>query len=151
MGALRLPCALGRSGMRALKREGDGATPLGRFPVRQIMVRSGVKPPLSVLKTRAIRRNDGWCDSPCDRNYNRPVKLPYPASAERLWRGDGLYDVVVVLAYNDVPRVRNRGSAIFMHIARPDFAPTEGCIALRERDLRRLIALLPKRCELVVL
>jgi L,D-peptidoglycan transpeptidase YkuD (ErfK/YbiS/YcfS/YnhG family) len=136
--------------MRALKREGDGATPIGRFSVRQVMFRSGAKPPRTVLKRRAIRRNDGWCDSPGDRNYNRPVKLPYAASAEHLWRSDGLYDVVVVLAYNDVPRVRNLGSAIFMHVARPGLAPTQGCVALSERDLRRLIALLPGRCELVV-
>jgi L,D-peptidoglycan transpeptidase YkuD (ErfK/YbiS/YcfS/YnhG family) len=85
-----------------------------------------------------------------DRNYNRPVRLPYPASAERMWRADGLYEVVVMLGYNDVPRVQGRGSAIFMHIARDDFEPTEGCVALGARDLRRLISRLPRRCEISI-
>ena len=77
-----------------------------------------------------MRPDEGWCDAPADRNYNRSVKHPYRASAERLWRADGLYDVLVVLDYNERPRVRGRGSAIFVHVARPDYAPTEGCIAL---------------------
>ena len=99
---------------------------------------------------RAISNNDGWCDQPMDRNYNREVGLPYAASAERLWRDDRLYDIVVVLGHNDLPRVRNRGSAIFMHVARANFAATEGCIALRARDLRRLISILPRNSELVI-
>jgi L,D-peptidoglycan transpeptidase YkuD (ErfK/YbiS/YcfS/YnhG family) len=145
-----LPCALGKTGLRALKREGDGATPLGRFPLRYVMFRSGAARPKTALKVSAIRPHDGWCDGSADRNYNRRVKLPYPASSENLWRDDGLYDLVVVLGYNDVPRVRNRGSAIFMHIARAGFEPTEGCVALRARDLRRLLAMLPKRSEIVI-
>ena len=88
---------------------------------------------------RAIRRHDGWCDAPADRNYNRPVRLPYAASAERLWREDELYDVVVILNYNVRPRSRGRGSAIFMHVARPGYAPTEGCIALARGHLLRLL------------
>ena len=87
------------------------------------------------LPARAIRPDDGWCDASADRNYNRPVRHPYSASAERLWRSDGLYDLVVVLAYNERPRVRGRGSAIFMHVARPGYAPTEGCIALARAHL----------------
>lgn len=149
-GAVLLPCALGRSGIRILKREGDGATPRGRFSLRYVMVRFGVTRPRTAIGLRVIRRDDGWCDRPDDRNYNRRVRLPYPASAENLWRADSLYDLVVVLGYNDTPRVRNRGSAIFMHIARDDFAPTEGCVALRERDLRRLLAMLPKHSEILV-
>ena len=95
--------------------------------------------PRTPLPVRAIRRHDGWCDASADRNYNRPVRLPYPASAERLWREDALYDVVVVLDYNERPRVRGRGSAIFMHVARPGYAPTEGCIALARAHLLRLL------------
>ena len=151
LGSLRMPCALGRSGIKALKREGDGATPRGRFPLRHVLYRLGTSRPLTALALRPIRRDDGWCDGPFDRNYNRPVKLPYPASAEHLWRADGLYDVVVVLGYNDVPRIRNRGSAIFMHIARGDLKPTEGCIALRSRDLRRLLSVVPRCSEIIVL
>jgi L,D-peptidoglycan transpeptidase YkuD (ErfK/YbiS/YcfS/YnhG family) len=97
-----------------------------------------------------LRKSDGWCDSAFDRNYNRPVDLPYPDSAERLWREDGVYDVIVVLGYNDVPRIRNRGSAIFMHIARDRFEPTEGCVALRRDDLLRLLKVVPRFSEIVI-
>lgn len=150
-GSFLAPCALGRSGVKGLKREGDGATPRGRFQVRAVLYRpvSGRRP-RTALDIAAIRPGDGWCDSPLDRNYNRPVRLPYAASTERMWRGDGLYDVVVVLGYNDVPRIKNRGSAIFMHVARDGFPPTEGCIALRAADLRRLLAVLPRGSEIVI-
>lgn len=149
-GPLRLRCALGRSGISAIKREGDGATPRGRLPLRAVLYRSKDTRPRVAFRLSTIRRRDGWCDDPQDRNYNRPVRLPYRASAEHLWRADGLYDIVVVLGYNDVPRVRNRGSAIFMHVARENFEPTEGCIALSARDLRRLLIALPRRSEIVV-
>jgi len=151
LGSLILPCALGRSGIKARKREGDGATPRGRFRLRYGLYRPSAGRPPTVLPFRVIHRDDGWSDCPRDRNYNRPVRFPYAASAECLWRDDGLYDLIVVLGYNDVPRVRYRGSAIFLHIARDDFRPTEGCIALRARDLRRLLALLPKESEISIL
>lgn len=118
--------------------------------MRYAFYRPGTRRPRTALALHTIRPDDGWCDSPLDRNYNRPVKLPYPASAEHLWRSDELYDVVVVLGYNDVPRVRNRGSAVFMHIARGDLKPTEGCVALRAKDLRLLLSMLPRDCEVVV-
>jgi L,D-peptidoglycan transpeptidase YkuD (ErfK/YbiS/YcfS/YnhG family) len=86
-----------------------------------------------------MRRLDGWCDAPGDRNYNRPVRHPYPASAERLWREDELYDVLVVLGHNQRPRLRGGGSAIFMHVARPGYLPTEGCIALERGHLLALL------------
>ncbi|CAA2143304.1 L,D-transpeptidase [Hyphomicrobium sp. ghe19] len=149
-GQFDVPCALGFGGIRVLKREGDGATPTGRFAVRYALYRPDVRRPRTALDVYPIHPNDGWCDSPLDRNYNRPVKLPYPASAERLWRSDRLYDVVLVLGYNDAPRLRNRGSAIFVHIARGDLKPTEGCIALRRTDLRRLLSVLPRGCEVIV-
>ena len=140
LGGLTFPCALGRAGCRARKREGDGATPIGLWRVRAVLYRPDrVRRPRTHLPVRAIRPHDGWCDAPADRNYNRPVRHPYPASAERLWRADELYDVVVVLGYNDRPRVRGRGSAIFMHVAKPGYAPTEGCIALARAHLLRLL------------
>ncbi len=140
-GGPAVPCALGRSGRRALKREGDGAAPIGSFALEAVLYRPDrVLRPRTGLPLRAVGRQDGWCDAACDRNYNRLVRHPYPASAEELWRGDGLYDVIVVLHYNRRPRIRGRGSAIFMHVARPGLAPTEGCIALRRADLLRLIA-----------
>ena len=140
LAALRFACALGRSGRRVGKREGDGATPIGCWAVRDVLYRPDRVPrPRTALRVRSIRAHDGWCDAPADRNYNRPVRHPYPASAERLWRTDGLYDVVVVLGYNDHPRMRGRGSAIFMHVASPGYGPTEGCIALARPHLLRLL------------
>jgi L,D-peptidoglycan transpeptidase YkuD (ErfK/YbiS/YcfS/YnhG family) len=140
LGSLRFPCALGRSGCRTLKREGDGATPIGRWRLRAVLYRPDRVPrPRTALPVKAIRRLDGWCDAPDDRNYNRPVRLPYPASAERLWREDALYDIVVILDYNERPRARGRGSAIFMHLARSGYAPTEGCVALARPHLLRLL------------
>lgn len=96
--------------------------------------------PRTLLPVRAIRPGDGWCDDPRDRNYNRPVALPYPASAESLWRDDGLYNIVVVLDHNTRPRARGLGSAVFVHLAREGFEPTEGCVAFTEHDLRMLLA-----------
>ncbi len=135
------PCALGRSGRRAIKREGDGATPVGAFRLESVHYRPDRGPrPRTALPLKVIKPSSGWCDEPADRNYNRPVCHPYPASAEEMWRPDQLYDVVVVLDCNRRPRVRGRGSAIFMHVARPGFKPTEGCIALRRADLVRILA-----------
>jgi L,D-peptidoglycan transpeptidase YkuD (ErfK/YbiS/YcfS/YnhG family) len=96
--------------------------------------------PRTRLPVRAIRADDGWCDDPTSRNYNRLIKLPSKRSAEGLRREDHLYDLVLVLGYNDRPRVRGRGSAIFVHLARPGYTPTEGCIALSRRDLSALLA-----------
>jgi L,D-peptidoglycan transpeptidase YkuD (ErfK/YbiS/YcfS/YnhG family) len=151
LGSLTFPCALGRTGCRAGKRESDGATPVGLWRVRALLYRPDrVRRPRTQLPVRTIRLHDGWCDAPADRNYNRLVGHPYPASAERLWRADELYDVVVVLGYNDRPRVRGRGSAIFMHVVRSGYAPTEGCIALARAHLLRLLERLGSRPAVAV-
>jgi L,D-peptidoglycan transpeptidase YkuD (ErfK/YbiS/YcfS/YnhG family) len=141
LGNLNLPCALGRSGRRPKQHEGDGITPIGAWPVREVLYRADrLARPRTALKVTAIRPRDGWCDAARDRNYNRPVKLPYPAGHERLWRQDHLYDLVIVLGYNDRPRSLGRGSAIFMHLARAGYKPTEGCIALSRGDMLKLLA-----------
>jgi L,D-peptidoglycan transpeptidase YkuD (ErfK/YbiS/YcfS/YnhG family) len=144
--------ALGRSGLRALKREGDGGTPFGRFPVRQVLYRAdrGLRP-RTRFPVRPISRHDGWCEDPADRNYNRLVKLSPRSSADRLQRHDHLYDIVLVLGYNDRPRVKGKGSAIFVHLARPGYAPTAGCIALTRRDLLALLAQLRRDSTIVIL
>jgi L,D-peptidoglycan transpeptidase YkuD (ErfK/YbiS/YcfS/YnhG family) len=140
LGGLTFACALGRSGCRARKREGDGATPMGCWRLERVLYRADrVRRPATALPLRRISSSDGWCDAPPDRNYNRPVRHPYPASAERLWREDGLYHLIVVLSHNARPRVRGGGSAVFMHVARPGYLPTEGCIALRRDHLQRLL------------
>jgi L,D-peptidoglycan transpeptidase YkuD (ErfK/YbiS/YcfS/YnhG family) len=135
---VRLRCALGRSGVApgADKREGDGASPAGVWPIRRVLYRADKGPaPPTALPLAAIGEDDGWCDAPGDAAYNRPVRLPYPASAERMWRDDGVYDVVVVLGHNDDPVVDGLGSCIFMHLIRPGYLPTEGCIALAPQDM----------------
>ncbi|ODN72112.1 L,D-transpeptidase family protein [Methylobrevis pamukkalensis] len=148
---LDLPCAIGRSGMRAPKREGDGASPAGRFALLHGYYRAdrGLKP-ASRLPLRPIRPGDGWCDAPGDRNYNRPVRLPYPASTETMRRGDHLYDIVLVMDANVTRRVRGRGSAIFLHLARDGFRPTEGCVALRRGDMLRLLSKIRTGTRIVI-
>lgn len=139
-GDRRLRCALGKAGVRAKKREGDGATPAGAFVMRRLLYRADRgAAPMTRLPTAPIANDDGWCDDPADGAYNRPIKLPYPARAERLWRSDRLYDLLVVLGYNDAPVVAGAGSAIFLHVASADCAPTEGCVALAPEDLRRIL------------
>jgi len=135
--------AVGRAGVKADKHEGDGATPAGTYPLVSILYRPDrVAPPRSQLPARALAPNDGWVDEPTDANYNRPVSLPYPASAEQMWRDDELYDALAVIGYNMDPVVPGAGSAIFLHIATPDFAPTAGCIAVQKQVLLRLLPLL---------
>jgi L,D-peptidoglycan transpeptidase YkuD (ErfK/YbiS/YcfS/YnhG family) len=140
-GARSMRCAMGRGGISADKHEGDGATPAGAWAMRRALYRPDREtPPATALPLRAIDPADGWCDDPADAAYNRPVRLPHPAHAETLWRADGIYDRVVVLGHNDTPVVAGRGSAIFLHLARADFAPTAGCIALARPDLVRVLA-----------
>ena len=137
-------CALGKGGVVAArdKREGDGKSPLGLWPIRRVLYRPDKSDaPETRLPTKALERDDGWCDAPGDPAYNRAVKLPHPASAEQMWREDDVYDLVCVLAHNDDPPVSPLGSAIFMHLARPDFSPTEGCVALSREDMLELLSL----------
>jgi len=138
-----VPCALGRSGVIAAahKREGDGASPLGVWPILRVLYRADRGPePITQLPIAPIQEDDGWCDAPDDPAYNRPVRLPYPASCERMWRDDEVYDIVCILCHNDPPQP-GLGSAIFLHCARPDYSPTEGCIALARADLHAFLAL----------
>jgi L,D-peptidoglycan transpeptidase YkuD (ErfK/YbiS/YcfS/YnhG family) len=135
-----MACALGRSGRKPLKREGDGATPIGTFALRRGFYRADrLQRPRTLLPLSALRKDDGWCDAPGDRNYNRHVRHPYPASAEAMWRQDHLYDVVIVLGHNEVPRVQGMGSAVFMHVAGAGFSATAGCVALKLPDLLRVL------------
>ncbi|MEQ8814988.1 MAG: L,D-transpeptidase family protein [Thalassobaculum sp.] len=136
------PCALGRGGLTDAKREGDGATPIGRFPLRRLFYRPDREPPpATALPTLPLAENLGWCDDPrASADYNRLVRLPFAPGHERMWRDDGLYDLVVELGYNDAPPVPGLGSAIFLHLARPDWGPTEGCVAMARDDLLAVLA-----------
>lgn len=141
VGAVRMRCAIGAGGITARKREGDGSTPRGRYRLERLLYRADrLRRPRCGLPTTAITPCDGWCDAVGDRNYNRAVRHPYPASAERLWRDDGLYDVLVVISHNRCPRLQRGGSAIFIHVAREGYPPTHGCVALARPELLRLMA-----------
>ncbi|TFU00298.1 hypothetical protein EUV02_14670 [Polymorphobacter arshaanensis] len=136
------PCTIGRSGAipADAKREGDGATPLGHWPLRTLLLRPDrVALPATSLPWRWLRPDDGWSDDNVDPAYNRPVRHPHGHSAERLWRDDGLYNVIVTLGHNDTPPVAGAGSAIFLHCAAPDGKPTEGCVALPRAVLLGLV------------
>ena len=142
IGERRVRCALGPAGVIPAieKREGDGASPAGVWPIREVIYRPDRgPPPATEIRVRCMAQDDGWCDDPADRAYNRPVTLPYPASAEALWRDDGVYDIVVVLGHNDDPPIRGMGSAIFLHLCRPGYPPTEGCVAVTRADLEDLL------------
>ncbi|MEJ0018099.1 MAG: L,D-transpeptidase family protein [Acetobacteraceae bacterium] len=133
--------ALGHGGVRLDKQEGDGATPAGLLPLRRVLYRADrVRAPECAVPVEPIAPTDGWCDDPAERDYNRMIRLPHDGRFEELWRRDALYDVIGVLGWNDSPVERRRGSAIFLHVARPDYGPTEGCIALALGDLRQVLA-----------
>lgn len=137
----RMACALGANGVTSAKREGDRATPAGCYPLRRVLYRPDrVDPPATVLPVAAIDPLDAWCDASDDAGYNTLVRQPYGASVELMWRDDHLYDVVVTTGHNDDPVVAGLGSAIFMHVARPDFGPTKGCVAVTRENLLRILA-----------
>lgn len=137
-------CALGSGGLieAHAKREGDRCSPIGRWPLRRVLFRPDrLEAPKTLLPVTPMSPAMGWCDAPEDPNYNRPVSHPYPASAERLWRDDGVYDILVIIGHNEDPTVPGLGSAIFWHVAWPDYRPTEGCVALALVDMLDALAL----------
>ncbi|WP_156480459.1 L,D-transpeptidase family protein [Acetobacter tropicalis] len=132
---------IGKNGVTQDKQEGDHATPVGRFPLRNVFYRADrVKKPDTILPVVALTFQDGWCDDPAHPAYNQKILLPHAARHERLWREDHVYDLIVIIGYNDEKIQAGRGSAIFMHLQREDKAPTEGCVALTEEDLRQVLA-----------
>ena len=150
-GPLSLPCALGRSGRNFSKKEGDGISPVGIWSLRQIYYRDDrIVRPLSKIPAAPIRGGWGWCETAGDRNYNCRVDLPYATAHEDLKRSDHLYDIVVETSHNRRPRIQGRGSAIFFHIARGNYAPTAGCIAVSLLDMRKILGYCSARTRLVI-
>jgi L,D-peptidoglycan transpeptidase YkuD (ErfK/YbiS/YcfS/YnhG family) len=147
-------CTLGRAGVIAAadKKEGDGKTPLGTFPLRCLLYRADRVPkPETGLKTEVLTAETGWCEDPAHPDYNKKITLPHPAVHDRMAREDHLYDYTVVLGYNDAPAVAGRGSAIFMHLARPDFTPTAGCVGLKKEDLLTVLKLCGAAAQITIL
>jgi L,D-peptidoglycan transpeptidase YkuD (ErfK/YbiS/YcfS/YnhG family) len=152
LGERRWRCVLGAGGVREDKVEGDSATPAGEYPLRRLYFRNDrLVLPKVALPARPIAEHDGWCDDPRSPSYNRLVRVPNDWSHERLSREDGLYDLLVVVGYNDDPPEGEWGSAIFLHIARENFSPTRGCVAFERAALIELVGLLTPSTRLRVL
>jgi len=150
-GSLVVPVAIGRGSVKANKREGDGGTPRGQFfPLRLWWRADRLPRPRTSLPTRRIGTADAWSEDPADRNYNRHVLRSANEPGDRLKRRDGLYDVFIEIDYNTRPRVAGRGSAVFIHVARPGLAPTAGCVALPRNDLLRLSSLLSRKTRILI-
>jgi len=144
-------CALGRGGVAKKSGEGDGITPLGRFPLRRVFYRPDrLEKPATGLDVMALEEHHGWCDDPLDAAYNTLIMRPFAARHETLWRDDALYDIIIETGYNDAPVIPGKGSAIFIHIAKPDYAPTEGCVALKKADLLGLLGVCDGKDYLVI-
>jgi L,D-peptidoglycan transpeptidase YkuD (ErfK/YbiS/YcfS/YnhG family) len=147
----RVPVALGRAGIRRDKREGDGATPAGRFRPLRLWWRADRHPrPVTGLPLRPIRRDDAWCEDPSDHRYNRPFRLKPGKSGDRLWRNDQLYDFIIEIDHNTIPRITRRGSAVFLHLARPHFGPTAGCVAMTPAAMLQLLRKLDRNTVIVI-
>lgn len=140
LGPLRIPAAIGRSGRTSRKREGDGATPIAAMALLSGFLRGDrVDRPPTALPLRRIAPSMLWCDAPGHPCYNRLVRAPFRPSHEEMHRADGLYDLCLVLDWNVTGRRRHRGSAIFLHLIRPGYEPTAGCIAIARRDMVRIL------------
>jgi L,D-peptidoglycan transpeptidase YkuD (ErfK/YbiS/YcfS/YnhG family) len=150
-GQRAIRAALGRASVKPAKREGDGATPVGLFHPVRLWWRSDRLPrPRSLLPVRRIRADDAWCEDPNDRRYNRPFRRSANEPGDRLQRADGLYDLIVEIDHNTRPRIGGRGSAVFIHVARPGFGPTAGCVALSRSDLQHLVSRLSRKTRIIV-
>jgi L,D-peptidoglycan transpeptidase YkuD (ErfK/YbiS/YcfS/YnhG family) len=150
-GQRAIRAALGRASIKAAKREGDGATPAGRFhPVRLWWRADRLPRPRTFLPVRRIAAGDAWCEDPKDRRYNRPFRRSANEPGDRLKRTDGLYDLIVEIDHNTRPRVAGHGSAVFIHVARSGFGPTAGCVALARGDLQRLVSWLSCKTRIIV-
>jgi L,D-peptidoglycan transpeptidase YkuD (ErfK/YbiS/YcfS/YnhG family) len=150
-GGLTVPVALGRGGIRANKREGDGGTPKGTYRPRRLWWRADRHiRPRTFLPVRAIGPDDAWCEDPTDRRYNLPIHLQQGSGGDRLTRDDHLYDFIVEIDHNSAPRVTGRGSAVFLHLARDNFGPTAGCVSMTQSAMLRLLQRLGPRTRIVI-
>ena len=139
-GNYKAKCAIGKRGISIKKKEGDLITPKGTFKIKEIFYRKDrVKSLISRLKKTVIRKNMGWCDDPKSKKYNKLIYFPFKYSAEKLYRRENIYDIILVLNFNMNPVKKNKGSAIFIHVAKKNFQPTQGCIALNKFELIKLV------------
>lgn len=144
-------CAIGKGGLSSNKVERDGATPIGSFPLRQVFYRPDrLSLPETALPIVALTSKMGWCDDPVDPLYNQLVTLPYPGRHEELWREDHVYDLILVVGYNDCPIIAGKGSAIFIHLKHENYLPTEGCLAFAQEDLQEILSCLTLQSKVII-
>jgi L,D-peptidoglycan transpeptidase YkuD (ErfK/YbiS/YcfS/YnhG family) len=147
----KIKCAIGKNGITKDKREGDLKTPKGIFKLKKVFYRRDrIKIFKSAIKKYCIKRNTGWCDDPNSRFYNKEIEFPFNGSAEKLWRKDNIYDLIIVLNYNFNPIIKNKGSAIFLHICKKNYAPTKGCIAINKKDMMNLLININNNTKLII-
>jgi len=147
----KIKCSIGKKGITKNKQEGDLKTPSGIFSLKKIFYRKDrIKFITTTLKKNFIKKNIGWCDDPTSKYYNRQIKFPFKDSAEKLWRKDNIYDLIIVLNYNLRPVIKNKGSAIFLHICKKNYETTKGCIAIKKKDMLNLIENIKKNSKLII-
>ena len=147
----KIKCAIGKNGITKNKKEGDLKTPSGIFKLKKIFYRKDrIKFIRTPLKKKYIKKNVGWCDDPNSKYYNREIKFPFKGSAEKLWRKDSIYDLIIVLNYNFNPIIKNKGSAIFLHICKKNYAPTKGCVAINKKDMINLLVNIKSNTKLII-
>ena len=147
----KIKCAIGKRGITVKKIEGDNKTPAGRFKFKSIFYRKDRVPKIkTILQKIVIRKNMGWCDDVNSNFYNKLIKFPFSKSAEKFWIKDNIYDVIIILNYNMNPILKNKGSAIFLHVARKNYTPTKGCIAISKKDMYFLISKINTKTKLII-
>jgi len=147
----KIKCAIGKNGVTKNKNEGDLKTPKGIFKLKKIFYRKDrIKFFKSAIKKNCIKKNIGWCDDPNSKYYNREIKFPFNGSAEKFWRKDNIYDLIIVINYNFKPIIKNRGSAIFLHICKKNYAPTKGCVAINKKDMMNLLVNIKSNTKIII-
>ena len=147
----KIKCSIGKNGITKNKQEGDLKTPSGTFKLKKIFYRKDrIKFIKTALKKNYIKKNIGWCDDPTSKYYNKEIKFPFNGSAEKLWRKDNIYDLIIVLNYNFNPIIKNKGSAIFLHICKKNYAPTTGCVAINKKDMMNLLIKIKNNTKLII-
>ena len=139
----KVKCAIGKRGIGKKRREGDLITPKGLFKIKKVYFRRDkVRGLETKFSMKAITKNMGWCNDPKSNKYNQLIKYPFAFNAEKLYRNDNIYDIVIVLNFNSRPVKKNKGSAIFLHVAKRKYKPTEGCVAIKKNELKKLLKLI---------
>ena len=147
----KVKCAIGKRGIGKKQKEGDQITPRGTFKIKKILYRKDKLNYLrSAIKKASIKKNMGWCDDPKSKNYNKLIKYPFNYKSEKLYRSKNIYDIILVLDFNMRPIKKNKGSAIFIHISNNKYSPTQGCIAIKKKELLKMIEFIDKKTKIII-